>query len=421
MRDALLALTVRGRAFVAAGLTTTVCAVLLGFDALMRVGVLAVALPVLTAFWVGRARYQLRAARRVEPGRVAMGSQARVRLDLVNEGRLPAGMLMFEERLPKSLGRPLRFTVEQVKASWHRTLEYTVEARERGHHPIGPLSVRVGDPFGFIALTRTFHTTNELVVTPRVWPLDQLPSGASPTQSGEARVRNSSSGSAEDVTVREYRRGDDLRRVHWPSTARLGELMVRREERNWQNRATVVLDTRAGAHTRLGPDSSLEWAISAAASVVVHLDASGHDLRLLTERAAPSTVTWHERTARGSDVAGLVLDQLAAAQASDIAGIRAAVRALAEDPGLVVAVLGSLDLSDLEELSSTTGSRTRRVALLCDVDAWSGTPRHPSNAEQRDALRRAGWTVAVASPGSHPGEVWRAASSVSERVAGVAR
>jgi uncharacterized protein (DUF58 family) len=82
-------------------------------------------------------------------------------------------------------------------------------------------------------------------------------------------------GSAEDVTTREYRRGDDLRRVHWRSTARTGELMVRREEQPWQSRATVVLDSRRTAHRGTGAASSLEWLVAAAASVAVHLTHAG--------------------------------------------------------------------------------------------------------------------------------------------------
>ena len=75
-------------------------------------------------------------------------------------------------------------------------------------------------------------------------PLPTIPLTGAWTGSGDNRPRAFATGSAEDVTVREYRRGDDLRRVHWRSSARTGELMVRREEQPWQSRATLFLDNR---------------------------------------------------------------------------------------------------------------------------------------------------------------------------------
>ena len=66
---------------------------------------------------------------------------------------------------------------------------------------------------------------------------------------------------AEDAATREYRYGDDLRKVHWRSTARVGELMVRREEQPVHSRATVLLDGRRGAHRGSGPGSSFEYAV----------------------------------------------------------------------------------------------------------------------------------------------------------------
>ena len=82
--------------------------------------------------------------------------------------------------------------------------------------------------------------------------------------------------------MREYRRGDDLRRVHWRSSARVGELMVRREEQPWQSRATVFLDNRGTSHRGQGAACSLEAAVSAAASIAVHLTHRGYTVRLVT-------------------------------------------------------------------------------------------------------------------------------------------
>ena len=102
---------------------------------------------------------------------------------------------------------------------------------------------------------------------------------------------------AEDVTVREYRRGDELRRVHWRSSARVGELMVRREEQPWQSRATLFLDNRLRAHRGQGIASSLEAAVSAAASIAVHLSQRGFMVRFVTAAGEDPNNAWHYRDA----------------------------------------------------------------------------------------------------------------------------
>ena len=129
----------------------------------------------------------------------------------------------------------------------------------RGRHEIGPLLLRVTDPFGLVEVPRWFRHSDWLTVTPRTVALPPLALGGSRSGVGDNRPRAFASGSAEDVTVREYRRGDDLRRVHWRSSARMGELMVRREEQPWQSRATVYLDNRAAAHRGRGAWNALTW------------------------------------------------------------------------------------------------------------------------------------------------------------------
>ena len=94
MREALSGLTVRGRAFVAAGVTAILWAVLLGQDALTRVGVLVLALPLVTAYVLGRSRYRLALVRTLSPQIVAAGQPARLNLTLTNEGKTPSGALL---------------------------------------------------------------------------------------------------------------------------------------------------------------------------------------------------------------------------------------------------------------------------------------------------------------------------------------
>ena len=100
MREGLAGLTARGRAFLAAGITAVVCAVMLGQPSLTRVGVLLAALPLITAFLVGRSRYRLALVRTVNPQLVAAGQPTRVTLELTNEGRTPTGLLLLEDQAP---------------------------------------------------------------------------------------------------------------------------------------------------------------------------------------------------------------------------------------------------------------------------------------------------------------------------------
>ncbi len=244
MRQALRGLTTRGRAFVAAGITASLCALLLGQKDLLRVGILLVALPIVAALVVGRTRLRLQVRRSLAPDQVPVGTQATVELTLTNQGRMPAGLLLLEDRIPYVLGHRPRFVVDRVSPNWRRTVSYPVKSDVRGLFQVGPLMLTVADPFGLVETSRTFTRSQHLLVTPRVYRLPEVRLGADRAGSGENRPRAIASAGEEDATVREYRDGDDLRRVHWRSTARRGSLMVRREEQPWQSRCAIFLDAR---------------------------------------------------------------------------------------------------------------------------------------------------------------------------------
>ena len=143
MRQALRGLTTRGRAFVAAGITASLCALLLGQKDLLRVGILLVALPVVAALVVGRTRLRLQVRRSLTPNQVPVGSQATVELALSNQGRMPAGLLLLEDRIPYVLGHRPRFVVDRVSPNWRRTVSYPVKSDVRGLFQVGPLMLTV--------------------------------------------------------------------------------------------------------------------------------------------------------------------------------------------------------------------------------------------------------------------------------------
>lgn len=416
MREALAGLTVRGRAFIAAGITAIVCAVVLGQPALSRVGVLVSTLPLVTAAVVGRSRYRLALVRTVTPQVVAAGQPARVTLSLTNEGRTPSGALLLEDHLPYVLGTRPRFVLEGIGHGWSREVTYQVRSDVRGRFEIGPMSVRVGDPFGMVELGRSFRTTVPLTVTPRIVPLPAIALGGAWTGSGDNRPRAFATGSAEDVTVREYRRGDDLRRVHWRSSARVGELMVRREEQPWQSRATLFLDNRLRAHRGQGIASSLEAAVSAAASIAVHLSQRGFTVRLVTAAGEETSSAWHYR---GADLnTGPLLESLAVVSPLHRAQLDTGWLGEVGHGGLTVAVFGALEPTDLPVVRRMQLHAGTAAAIAVDVDAWT---RGDVTASTTPALlAQQGWRAVTLGPRDRLDGVWQELGRSAARAGGSA-
>ncbi|MDN5892660.1 MAG: DUF58 domain-containing protein [Nocardioides sp.] len=405
MRRGLAGLTGRGRSFLAAGVTAIVCSVILGQSALTRVGVLLVALPLLAALVIGRSRFRLAMTRTVSPQLVGAGQQSKITLEITNEGRTPTGLLLLEDQVPYVLGTRPRFVIDGIGHGWHRAVNYHVRSDVRGRFEIGPMTVRVSDPFGLVELGRAFHTTIALTVTPRTVALPTVPLSGAWTGSGDNRPRAFASGSAEDVTVREYRHGDDLRRVHWRSSARTGELMVRREEQPWQSRATIFLDNRESAHRGHGAASSLEAAVSAAASVAVHLTQRGFTVRLVTADGEDPNSAWHDRSS-SQNIAPL-LEALAVVTPTRRAHLETDWLTDNSHTGLLVAVLGALDNHDHTVLRRMRHHGTNPLAIALDVSGWAG--RNGSNRPESSAswLSSLGWRAVEGGPADRLPALWQ--------------
>ena len=421
--EALRGLTLRGRSFVAAGAACFVAAVVVGQQEIVRLGVFLVALPLLAAVVVTRTRYRLSCNRALVPARLPVGHTASVRLRLENVSRMPTSVLFVEDGLAYSLGARPRFVLDRVEASGGREITYPVRSDVRGKFRVGPLSVRLSDPFGMCELTRSFASVDELVVTPVVTPLPRIAVGGEWAGGGETQSRAVASSGEDDASTREYRYGDDLRKVHWKSTARIGELMVRREEQPWQSRATLLLDTRAAAHYGDGPGSSFEWAVAAAASVGVHLASAGYTLRFVTDAGVDV------QTPGSSASEGLLLDQLAVVEPSRSGSLALAAGRLHRGggEGLVVAVLGSLSPDDALAIGRLRHSASACVAVLLDTASWTtlGVRDRAEAAAALDSgatlLRQAGWRVLVASHGTTLASLWPQASGRAQREVGMLR
>ncbi|MFI0190417.1 DUF58 domain-containing protein [Streptomyces sp. NPDC017082] len=418
VRTALAGLTTRGRSFLAAGIAAAVCAFVLGQSDLLRVGLLLAVLPLICAAVLYRTRYRVTATRVLAPARVPAGDEARVHLRMDNVSRLPTGLLMLQDRVPYVLGPRPRFVLDRMEPQGRREVSYRVRSDLRGRYPLGPLQLRLADPFGMCELTRSFSTYDTLTVIPRVEPLAPVRFGGAARGHGDGRRRSPALAGEDDVIPRGYRHGDDLRRVHWRSTARHGELMVRREEQPRRSRCTVLLDTRGGAYEGAGPDSAFEWAVSGAASVLVHMLERGFSVRLLTDTGSAVPGEGGDGFAgtgqETADAAALMLDTLAVIDHSDGTGLSAAYDALrGGHGGLLVAFLGDLDE---EQAMTVAGMRGRggAVAFVLDPDVWTREATDVPRAGDRHAwrlrlLREAGWTALSVPRGAASADLWRQA------------
>lgn len=392
-------LTVRGRCLLAAGLAAVLCSLILAERDLLRIALFLVALPLLSVLLAWRSRAQLRCERVITPPSVAAGDEVQVSLRVRRAGRFPPSGLLLEDEVPAHVGSNGRFTIGQLWRGSTTALHYSLRPPLRGVHEIGPVTVHAHDPFGLVEFGQRFAGRSSVTVLPRTEPLVGLPPGTGADEGDDTAARLRVGHGHDDATVRPYRYGDDLRKVHWRSTAHRDELMVRQEHRPHAGAATVLLDHRAAAHRGSGARSSMEGAVCLAASVALHLQRHGHPVQLtLADGRSPAAVPAYD----SPDALLQVLARLAPSRRS-----RLECDGWADSTEQLIAVLGALDTTDVHQLC-----RYRRPgrAVLLDTPAWVGAAAAPegnaSTTAAERTLRAAGWVVITAGPDSTITDTW---------------
>ncbi|MET7817981.1 DUF58 domain-containing protein [Micromonospora zamorensis] len=284
----------------------------------------AVGYAALVAAW----RPRLTVTRLADPDRVARGEPASMTLTVRNSGRLRSANLLAEDRCGD---RTVPVPVLRLRPGRDTDVRYDVPTHRRGVVPVGPLRVTRRDPLGLVALARPYGATVPVWVYPRVHPLTAVPTGAG--RSLDGRVDGVPHGSITFDSLREYVVGDELRRVHWRTSARVGELMVRENVDTSLPRLVVLLDNRATAHPERvgGVVESFESACEAAASIVTAAHRADLPVVLLFAAAEPAAPVTPGGEVDGGGALG-PLDRLAAAElSSDDDAVRAATTRLRQD------------------------------------------------------------------------------------------
>lgn len=251
-----------------------------GADALGQIGLALIVLVIIAVATVRSGRHDLKLDRSVTPHRVSAGKTVTVTLEILNEGRGAAPLVLIEDSIPAQLASRARFAFSGIESLGDRTASYKIRPQMRGHYRLGPAEVSFLDPFSLARTRTSLGEGADLLVHPQI---EQL---VLPRDLGERRsltlsaTRRPTGSEGEDFyTLRDYIEGDDLRKIHWPSTAKRQRYMIRQEETPWHNRATIVLDDRRLAHGSHGAQS-FEVAVAAAASLIDLYHRSGYSFRL---------------------------------------------------------------------------------------------------------------------------------------------
>lgn len=331
----------------------------LGAFELYLLGAGAAALVAVALLAVNLARLQIGISRTLVPPRVHAGGPARVELRLANHARRKTPTLRLHDAVTGTRGANLLVSPlghnEQARAA------YQLPTERRGALSVGPLELIVADPFGLCESRTTGLGTSQLVVYPHIDELLALEHASSHDPQATSRHPNALGRVGDDFyALRPYVVGDDLRRVHWPSVARTGELMIRQHELPWQERTTVLLDVRDASHS----GSTFERAVSAAASVLVAAHGRGDQIRLMGTDRRDSGF------GLGRSHLDALLHHLALLKTDHKATLQAGLDDLVRNGvgGSLVMVLGAMPAADVPRLSGVT-RRFGTVATVLFEDA----------------------------------------------------
>ena len=334
-----------------------VCAItgrVLGREDLYVLAGAAVAVPLVALWSVRKADVGFAVHRDVRPTPIHVGDHSTVELTIRHNGERRSPVTSVRDPLGENkVGSSL--LLPPLNPGNTAKLHYRLPTRRRGIFSVGPLEVTVTDPFFVASLSAVAARSTQLTVLPHIddiAPLreatrsDQLAGNGLPTPLGAGE---------EFFALRAYQVGDDLRRVHWRSTARVGELVIRQDEMPRQRRTVVILDVRRFSHN----EESLERAVSAAASILWTSWRAGSNVRLITTSgfdSESSGATGHVDT---------IMEHLATVRPSPVDRLAAEIGALrrASSGGTLAAVIGVPSEGDVANLTGLRG-RFNSITLV---------------------------------------------------------
>jgi uncharacterized protein (DUF58 family) len=358
-----------GLAAVVIGVVAYVAGWQLGWVELMVVAAgCLLALLAAVPFVVSRSRLTLQ--RTVEPLRVRAGDSATAVLRAVNNHRLPMRGVRVDETVGDHI---VPIDIPRLGSGEEHVATYQLPTERRGKMQIGPAVVSRTDPAGLLRRQVAHSSAETLWVHPRWQLVHPLSAGFAKDLEGPT-ADDSPAGDVAFHTIRPYQLGDDPRHIHWLSSARTGDLMVRHYVDNRRPHLTIVVDPSPDTYADTsGKGEEFELAIEVAASMVISL------VRLGLPIAARVGRQWIIGRANPAD-GERALDRLTTVGVSSEGPLAATVAdALRVEPATSVVVIVTTASAQSQTLACITVARRHAKVIVVDVAAAgrddSGPPR----------------------------------------------
>ncbi len=319
-------------------------------------------------------RLDLTVARTVTPGRLTVGTPGRVELEVRNGRGAHTGVLRLHDAVSGTAGASM--LVDPLPPGGTGEASYRLPTQRRGTLRIGPLRIDVVDPFGLATASLTGAPAVDVTVYPHVDDVAAPPRGPARGALSARQLPNAARSASEDFyALRPYEVGDDLRRVHWRSSARHDELLVRQADERWQARTTVVLDVRVASYE----GDSFERAVSAAASVLTAAARRDDLVRLITTDGTDSGF------GPGTSQLDRLMEHLALVDVTARARLSAALTRLSARPaaGSLVSVVGLVPSGDLAALVGLRAREPEAVVVRFEGARSAAVPANATAVEGR--------------------------------------
>ena len=240
-------------------------------------GATGIGLVVWAVIVVWRSATHLDVERIVHPRRVHLAGYSRVEVRVTNQGPRRSPVLTLLDPVAGTIGA--RVALAPLESGTTTSASYRLPTERRGIVQVGPLEAQRSDAFGLARRRVVVAGTATLTVLPAIEAIPTFRGGgaADDPLSGAGHPVVGAAGDEDFATLRPYTVGDDLRRVHWASSARAGDLLVRQDDPPWKGHITVLLDGRTD---HLNADT-FEVAVCAAASLIHAVAAKGDRCRLV--------------------------------------------------------------------------------------------------------------------------------------------